>query len=102
MVELWDAMNRIIHARKLDVGWETVPSEVAVIAGGAIVVPYVQAETDRREYTFIDPFAMAHAFLYKALALLEFGRTTASTTIVTSTFNNRELHESLCVAMTDN
>jgi hypothetical protein len=66
--ELWDAMNRIIHARKLDVGWERLP--VSHMAHGGIVVPYVKAETDRRESAFVDPFAMAHAFLYKALPLL--------------------------------
>lgn len=70
---LSDAMNRIIHARKLDVGWEELPAESSVIASGAVVVPYVRAETDRRELAFIDPFAMAHAFLYKALPLLDFG-----------------------------
>lgn len=70
---LWDAMNRIVHARKLEVGWEKLPTGSAVIAGGAVVVPYVRAETDRREFAFIDPFAMAHAFLYKALPLLDFG-----------------------------
>jgi hypothetical protein len=72
--DLWDALNRVIHAKKLDVGWEGIPSNISVIAGGAVVVPYVQAETDRRALAFIDPFAMAHAFLYNALATLEFLR----------------------------
>lgn len=68
---LWDALNRIIHAKRLEVGWEILPSNASVIAGGAIVIPYVQAETDRRALAFIDPFALAHAFLYKALPALD-------------------------------
>ena len=32
--------------------------------GGAVVVPYVKAETDRRSEAYIDPFALSHAFLY--------------------------------------
>ncbi len=27
-------------------------------------MPYIQAETDRKKLAFIDPFALAHAFLY--------------------------------------
>jgi hypothetical protein len=53
------------------VGWEILPSNASVIAGGAIVIPYVQAETDRRALAFIDPFALAHSFLYKALPALD-------------------------------
>ena len=60
-------MNRIIHAHKLDVGFEELPAEVAVIAEGALVVPYMRAQTDRRKLAFIDPFALAHAFLCDAL-----------------------------------
>ncbi len=67
---LWDALNRIIHARKLYVGFERLPDNVSVIDGGAIVIPYIRAETDRRELAFIDPFALAHAFLYEALPAL--------------------------------
>jgi hypothetical protein len=71
VVNLWDAVRRIIHARKLDVGWEELPKDVSVIPAGAIIIPYVQAETDRRALAFIDPFALAHAFLYQALPLLD-------------------------------
>ncbi|MBD3652341.1 hypothetical protein [Kangiella sp.] len=67
---LWDALNRIIHARKLYVGFEHLPSDVSVIDGGAIIVPYIQAETDRKELAFIDPFSLSHAFLYCALPAL--------------------------------
>ena len=70
VVNLWDALNRIIHAKKLEVGWEKLPGDSSVIANGAIVIPYVQAETDRRALAFVDPFALAHAFLYKALPIL--------------------------------
>ena len=70
VTNLWDALNRIIHAKRLEVGWEKLPSDVSTIANGAIVIPYVQAETDRRALAFVDPFALAHAFLYKALPSL--------------------------------
>ncbi len=45
VTSLWDALNRIIHARKLDVGWEALPDSESVIAKGAIVIPYIQAQT---------------------------------------------------------
>lgn len=63
---LWDALNRIIHAQKLVVGFEQLPPQASVIDGGALVVPYVQAATDRKKLAFIDPFALSHAFLYGA------------------------------------
>ena len=69
---LWDALNRIIHAQKLYVGFERLPDSLSVIDGGAIIVPYIQAETDRKELAFIDPFALSHAYLYGVLpALIE-------------------------------
>ncbi|HQV93700.1 MAG TPA: hypothetical protein PLA27_04460 [Anaerolineales bacterium] len=64
--DLWDALNRIIHAKKLRVGFEKLPSKISVIEGGAVVVPYIQAATDRKELAFIDLFALAHAYLYGA------------------------------------
>ncbi|MCI0625078.1 MAG: hypothetical protein L0387_26120 [Acidobacteria bacterium] len=72
VADLWDSLNRIIHAQKLHVGFERLPDSRSVIDGGAIIVPYVRAETDRKELAFIDPFSLAHAFLYGALpALIE-------------------------------
>jgi hypothetical protein len=68
--ELWDALNRIIHAKKLLVGFEPLPDNISCIDGGAVVVPYLQAETDRRELAFIDPFALAHAYLYQVYPLV--------------------------------
>ncbi len=68
--DLWDSLNRVIHAKKLVVGWERLPDKVSVIANGAVVIPYIQVETDRRALAFIDPFAIAHAFLYQALPKL--------------------------------
>ena len=35
--DLWDALNRIIHAKKLHVGFEQLPDCVTVIDGGATV-----------------------------------------------------------------
>ena len=63
---LRDALNRIIHAQKLVVGFEQLPPQESVIDGGALVVPYIQAATDRKKLAFIDPFALSHAFLYGA------------------------------------
>ena len=68
--DLWDALNRIIHAQELQVGFEQLPTNVAVIDGGSLVVPYVKAATDRKKLAFIDPFALSHAFLYGALPRL--------------------------------
>jgi len=69
--DLRDGLNRIIHAQALEIGFTALPKNVAVIDGGAVVVPYIRAATDRRQLAFIDPFALAHAFLYQALPVLE-------------------------------
>jgi len=63
---LWDALNRIIHAQKLEVGIVPLPLQLSVIDGGAFVVPYIRAATDRKKLAFIDPFALSYAFLYGA------------------------------------
>ena len=68
--DLWEALNRIIHAQKLQVGFEQLPENLAVIDSGALVVPYIRAETDRKKLAFIDPFALSHAFLYGAFPKL--------------------------------
>ena len=65
------SVNRIIHARKPDVGWETLPKNASVIPEGAIIIPYVQAETDRRATCLHRPLRAAHAFLYQALPFLD-------------------------------
>ena len=69
--DLWEATNRIIHAKRLFVGLEPLPAESSVIEGASVCIPYIQAETDRKDLAFIDPFAMAHAYLYGALPLLQ-------------------------------
>jgi len=56
--------------KRLDVGFKELPESVAVIAEGALVVPYVRAVTDRKQLAFIDPFALSHAFLYGAFPKL--------------------------------
>jgi hypothetical protein len=68
--DLWDALNRIIHAKKLLVGLIDLPDEMTKIVGGAVVVPNVVAETDRKELAYIDPFALSYAFLYNAYPLI--------------------------------
>lgn len=70
MYDIRDALNRIIHAQQLQVGFEELPAKISVIDGGALVVPYVKASTDRKKLAFIDPFALSHAFLYRALPKL--------------------------------
>ena len=67
--DLWDALSRIIHAKELQIGYEKLPPKALSIESGSIVIPYVQARTDRKELSFIDPFALAHAFLYDVLPL---------------------------------
>jgi len=62
--DLWDALSRIIHAQRLTVGFEKLPPQLSAIGGGAVVVPYIQAATDRKPIAFIDPFALAYAYLY--------------------------------------
>lgn len=69
--DLWDATNRIIHARRLLVGLESLPRHLSVIQGESVFIPYIQAETDREDLAFIDPFAMAYAFLHGALPELD-------------------------------
>lgn len=64
--DLWDALNRIIHAQYLDVGFVRLPDEISVIDGGAVVIPFIQAATDKKRLAFIDPFAVSHSFLYEA------------------------------------
>lgn len=59
-----DALNRIVHAQLLQVGFEELPLEVSVINGGAVVIPYVFATTDRKEKSYIDPFSLAYAWFY--------------------------------------
>lgn len=69
---LWDALSRIIHAQTVFVGFERLPDAASVIDGGAIVIPYIQVETDRKKRAFVDPFSLAYAFLYDVLpALME-------------------------------
>ena len=67
---LRDALNRIIHSRKLTVGFEQLPAKMTVMSGGAYVVPYIRAKTDRRKLAFIDTFSLSHCFLYDVLPVL--------------------------------
>lgn len=67
--DLWDSLNQIIHAQELIVGFEKLPDNVSVFDNGAIVVPYILARTDRKELSYIDPFAMSHAYLYQVMPI---------------------------------
>ena len=61
---LWDALNRIIHSRKMTVGFTQLPMHMTAMAGGAYVTPYLLLETDRHKSAFVDIFAISHSFLY--------------------------------------
>ena len=65
--ELRDALNRIIHAQQLEVRFVQLPESLSVIDGGAAVVPFLHARTDRKATACIDPFALAHVYLYEVL-----------------------------------
>jgi hypothetical protein len=65
-----DALNRIIHAQQLGVRFVDHAPEYPALKAGALVVPYIEAATDRKSAAFIDPFALAHAFLYAAFPKL--------------------------------
>jgi len=67
VTDLRDALNRIIHAQKLQVGFERIPDNISRIDGGAFVIPYIEAATDQRKLSFIDPFSLSHAFLFDVI-----------------------------------
>ena len=66
--ELREAFNRIVHAQRLDVGFEKLPTKSSCMGGEGIVIPYIMAQTDRKALSFIDLFAMAHAWLFQVMA----------------------------------
>ena len=70
--DLREACNRIIHAQELQVGFENLPGDDGFIKNGTQVIPYIRAETDRKELAFIDPFALAYSFLYEVLPDLNY------------------------------
>ena len=63
VANLWDALNRIIHSRKMEIGFEHFPDDSTMMAG-AYVIPYLKAETDQRKTAFVDIFALSHCFIY--------------------------------------
>ena len=68
VVTMFDrALNHIIHAASLEIGFEKLPDQLSVIYGGASIIPYFHAETDQHKKAFIDPFALSHAYFYKVL-----------------------------------
>ncbi len=76
---LRDARNRIIHSRKMTVGFEPLPEKMTVISGGAYIVPYIRVETDRRKLAVVDTFSLSHCFLYDVLPALLARREKADT-----------------------
>ena len=68
--DLRDALNRIVHAQQLEVCFVAAPANISVMSGGAVVIPFLQARTDRKSLACIDPFAVSHAFLYEVLPVL--------------------------------
>lgn len=45
VTNLRHALNRIIHSKKMMIGFEQVPTELAIVTEGAYVVPYIRVET---------------------------------------------------------
>jgi hypothetical protein len=70
VTDLRDALNRIVHAQELHVRLVELPASLSVMEGGAVVVPFVQARTDRKPLACIDPFALSHAYMYDVLPRL--------------------------------
>jgi len=70
VVNLRDALNRIVHATEFEVGFERLPDNAAKIDGGAIGVIYLRTRTDQREDALIDVFALASCFFHQVLPIL--------------------------------
>ncbi len=66
-----NGLNRVLHARSLDVDFVSLPRDSSVIEGGAVVIPFVRIKTDRHKKAFVDLFAMAYCWLYAVLPALE-------------------------------
>jgi len=64
---LREALDRIIHAQHLEVGFEKSAVKASCMGGDGIVIPYVLARTDRKALSYIDLFAMGHAWLFQVL-----------------------------------
>ena len=62
-----EALNRIIHARTMEVGFIEVPRHISLIEAGAICVPFVRAATDRLPDAFIDLFALSYGYLFEVV-----------------------------------
>jgi len=69
ILDLWESLNFIVHAQDLQIGFERLPQSTSIIQGGAICIPYILAKTDRKELSYVDPFAMSHAYLYQVMPL---------------------------------
>ncbi len=68
--ELREALNRIIHAQQLEVGFENSSAKASWMGGEGVVITYVLARTDRKELSYLDLFAMAHAWLFQVLVAI--------------------------------
>jgi hypothetical protein len=67
--ELKQALDRVLHARSLNVALVRLPLDQSVISGGAVVIPFLEIGTDWRTPALVDLFAMAHSFLYDVAPL---------------------------------
>jgi hypothetical protein len=70
VMDLRDALNRIVHATEFEVGFERLPDNSANIRGGAIGVVYLRTRTDQRDEALIDVFALASCFFHQVLPKL--------------------------------
>jgi hypothetical protein len=67
VTDLWEALNYIIHAKKLYISFEDAPLNSSVIQSGGVIIPCLLAETDRKKMAYIDLFSLAWAFFYEVL-----------------------------------
>lgn len=62
-LDLWNALNLIVHANSFEVVFVHLPDHLSYISEDNKVVSYVQVSTDRRSGIYVDPFSMAYCFL---------------------------------------
>ncbi|WP_337076134.1 hypothetical protein [Aeromonas dhakensis] len=67
-LDLWNALNLIVHANSFEVFFEHLPDHLSYISEDNKVISYVQVSTDRRSGIYVDPFSMAYSFLSEVQA----------------------------------
>lgn len=70
VMDLRDALNRIVHATEFTVGFERLPDDATKFTGGAIGVLYLKTKTDQRKEALIDVFSLASCFYHRVLPVV--------------------------------